>query len=108
MGEASEVRVGMAVRAADGGSLGTVERVAEGGFVADGRQIALDAVERVAEGQIYLYGGEAAYADADAPAERAEQREESKGLPNTDEPLYLNERPVEASLEDRLPDDRPR
>ena len=33
------------------------------------------------------------------------QRERSKGLPNTDEPLHVNARDVEASLEERLPRD---
>lgn len=102
------IRAGMAVRGADGGALGTVEEVGADGFVADGRRIGFDAVAAVEGGAVRLFGSDAAYAEAGATDEARAQRERSQGLPNTDGALFVNERPVRDSLEERMPDDRPR
>ena len=51
---------------------------------------------------LHLFGNGATYAGARTAGDKAQR---SARLPNTDAPLYVNERDVEASLEDRLPRD---
>jgi hypothetical protein len=95
----------MAVFCCDDQRLGTVERVGDGAFFVAGQRVTLDAVERVEAGDVHLWGDSATYATFEAEDEAVVQRERSKGLPNTDEPLHVNARDVEASLEERLPRD---
>ena len=100
-----QLQEGMAVLCCDGRRLGTVERVGDGAFFVAGRRVTLDAVERIAAGEVHLWGDSATYSAFDADDEAVAQRERSKGLPHTDEPLHVNERDVDASLEERLPRD---
>ena len=99
-----QVREAMEVCGADGGLLGTIERVEGTTFVADGQQLSFDAIERIEANRVYLWGKEAAYTADDAPAEALEQRERSQPLPNTDAQLYVNERDATASMEERMPE----
>ena len=99
---ADSVDIGMAVFGADGQPLGTVERIEGGGFVVAGQRIANDAIQRVEAGHVHLFGNGATYAGARTANDKAQR---SARLPNTDAPLYVNERDVESSLEDRLPGD---
>jgi hypothetical protein len=103
--QAGSVQPGMEVYGADGQPVGTVERVSEGAFFAAGRRLANDAIQRIEAGHVHLFGDSGTYAVEDGGDEAAVQRERSKGLPNTDAPLFVNEREVEASLEERLPRD---
>jgi hypothetical protein len=99
---ADSVEQGMAVFGADGQPLGNVERIEGGGFVVAGQRIANDAIQRVEAGHVHLFGNGATYAGARTADDKAQR---SARLPNTDAPLYVNERDVEASLEERLPRD---
>jgi hypothetical protein len=95
----------MEVYAADGRGLGTVERVEHGALFAAGHRVTLDAVERIEAGRIHLWGDRGAYTVEGSDDEAAVQWDRSEGLPHTDEQLYVNEREVERSLEERLPRD---
>ena len=104
MQAAIEVRVGMEVYGADGRRVGSVERVGEGAFFAAGHRVTMDAVERIEAGRVHLWGDKGTYT-AERDEDKVVQRERSKGLPHTDAPLFVNEREVERSLEERLPRD---
>jgi hypothetical protein len=103
--KAGSIREGMGVFCCDGRWLGAVERVGAGAFFVAGRRVTFDAVGRIEAGTVHLWGDSATYLASDAGDGAAAQRERNKGLPHTDEPLHLNERDVEASLEERLPRD---
>lgn len=99
---AGSVQPGMEVFGADGQRIGTVERVENGAFFAAGRRLGNDAIQRVEDGHVHLFGNSGTYAGADTADEKAQR---SARLPNSDEPLFVNEREVKASLEERLPRD---
>ena len=103
--QADSFQAGMAVLCCDGRRLGAVERVGEGAFFIAGQRVTFDAVERVEAGEVHLWGDSATYSAFAEDDEVVAQRERSEGLPNTDEPLHVNERDVESSLEERLPRD---
>jgi hypothetical protein len=103
--QANHVETGMEVYGADGQRLGTVERIGDGEFFAAGRRLANDAVQRVEDGHVHLFGESGTYTGEETADEQAQQ---SQRLPNTEEPLFLNEREVATSMEDRLPTDRQR
>jgi hypothetical protein len=93
----------MAVRGADGQELGTIERVEGDALYANGQRITLDAIQRIDAGTVYLWGDRAVY---DAAENRGDaQQTQAMPLPNTEAQLYVNEREVEQSLEERLPRD---
>lgn len=98
-----QLRAGMAVRDAEGQPLGTIEQVDDEGFVAAGQRLSREAIERIEDGTAYLWENRATYdpARSDATADPARTRQ----LPNPETRLYVNERPIEASLEERLPRD---
>lgn len=104
MQAAIDVREGMEVYGADGRRVGSVERVGDGAFVAAGHRVTMDAVERIEAGRVHLWAEKGTYA-AESDADDVVQRERSQGLPHTDAPLFVNEREVEQSLEERLPRD---
>jgi hypothetical protein len=92
----------MGVYGADGRRIGTVERVDDGALFAGERRIGNDAIERVEAGNVYLFGASGTYIGTETADEKAQR---SRGLPHTDERLFVNEREVERSLEERLPRD---
>lgn len=98
-----EVREAMEVCAADGTLLGTIERVDGATFVADGQRLAFNAIERVEANRVYLWGKATTYTADDTAAEVAGQQEQSQSLPNTEAQLFVNERAVNASMEERMP-----
>lgn len=100
---AVSVRVGMPVHSADGHQIGVVERVTGDSFFAAGQRLTLDAIERVETGGLYLWGDRSVY-DTDEGAASAGPARDTR-LPNTDAPLFVNERPVRRSLEERMPRD---
>ncbi len=100
-----ELREAMEVCSADGQLIGTIERVEGATFVADGQRLDFDAIERVEANTVYLWGKTNAYTPDDTEAAVREQRDRSQGLPNTDARLYVNDRAVTASMEERIPEE---
>ena len=103
MSARSNLHAGMEVHGADGRQLGTIERVEGDTFFAAGQRLTLDAIERVEAGAVHLWGDRAVYDTTEDQPQAAQS--EGKRLPNTDDPLYVNEHNVEQSLEERLPRD---
>ncbi len=103
--QASNVQVGMTVYGSDGRRIGSVERIDGEALVAAGCHVTLAAIERIEDGDIHLWGDCDTYTVEDGEDEAVVQCERSRGLPHTDAPLFVNEREVEQSLEERLPRD---
>ena len=103
MATTGQLRAGMAVHDADGRPFGTIEQLDDAGFVAAGQRLSREAIARVEGDVAHLWAERGTYdpARSDAPTDRARNTR----LPNPDAGLYLNEHPVERSLEDRLPRD---